>query len=394
MFPADGYNQAMHRRGTAHMLGGLTPRRFLSRHWQKRPLLVRQALPQFASMLEPAELMRLACREDAQSRVVIRQGRRWDVHHGPFSAAFFKRLRSGTWSLLVQDVNHFVPRAKELLQRFDFVPCARLDDLMISYAPPGGGVGPHFDSYDVFLVQGSGRRRWRIGAQRDLSLVPGAPLKLLARFRPEQEYVLEPGDMLYLPPGYAHDGVAVEACTTYSVGFRAPAWHDLGVQFLAYLQDHIGLDGLYRDPALVPTRRPAQVPRQMVREAAAQLARLRWDQRMVLRFLGCYLTEPKAHVYFTRPQAPLSRAVFLGRARRGGVVLDLKTQMLYAPRAVFVNGEYLDPGGCAPRLRELADGRALRLAADDGPELADMLYGWYRAGHLHLVPAPTSPETR
>jgi 50S ribosomal protein L16 3-hydroxylase len=383
----------MHRRGTALMLGGLTPRRFLSRHWQKRPLLVRQALPEFAGMLAPGELMRLACREDAQSRVVIRHGRRWQVHHGPFSPGYFKRLKSGAWSLLVQDVNHFVPRGRELLQRFDFIPAARLDDLMISYAPAGGGVGPHFDSYDVFLLQGSGRRRWRIGAQRDLGLVQGAPLKLLARFRPEQEHVLEPGDMLYLPPGHAHDGVAVEACTTYSIGFRAPAWHELGVQFLAYLQDHVGLDGLYRDPALIPTPQPARLPSRMVREAVAQLSRLRWDQRMVQRFLGCYLTEPKAHVYFARPQAPLSRAVFLARARRFGVALDLKTQMLHAQREVFVNGECIDAGACAPRLRELADRRAVRLAQDDGPDLADMLYGWYRAGHLHLAQASDAAET-
>jgi 50S ribosomal protein L16 3-hydroxylase len=373
------------------MLGGLTARRFLSRHWQKRALLVRQALPEFAGMLEPAELMRLACRDDAASRVVVR---RWQVQHGPFSPGFFKRLKTGTWSLLVQDVNHFVPRARDLLQRFDFIPYARLDDLMISYAPPGGGVGPHFDSYDVFLLQGSGRRRWRIGAQRDLALVPGAPLKLLARFRPDEEHVLEPGDMLYLPPGYAHDGVALDACTTYSIGFRAPAWHELGMQFLAYLQDHVDLDGLYRDPALAPAQRPAQLPRAMIAQAATQLARLRWDRGAVLRFLGCHLTEPKAHVYFTRPQAPLARAVFQARARRFGVALDLKTQMLYAQRAVFVNGECIDARGYLPRLRELADRRELRLAAGDGPDLADLLYEWYRAGHLHLAQPANRPEAR
>jgi 50S ribosomal protein L16 3-hydroxylase len=165
MSPARGYNPCMQRRGTARMLAGLGPRRFLQRHWQKRPLLVRQALPEFAEMLQPRDLMRLACRDDAQSRVVARRGRRWEVYHGPFTPAFFKRVRGQTWTLLVQDANHFEPRAAQLLQRFDFVPHARLDDLMISYAPRGGGVGPHLDSYDVFLLQGSGRR-----ARRDQSL--------------------------------------------------------------------------------------------------------------------------------------------------------------------------------------------------------------------------------
>ena len=205
------------------MLGGLTAGSFLQGHWQKRPLLVRAALPEFAGMLQPRELMQLACREDAQARVVVRTGRRWEVHHGPFTAAFFKRLAPARWTLLVQDVNHFLPRARELLERFRFLPYARLDDVMVSYAPRGGGVGPHFDSYDVFLLQAHGRRRWRIGAQRDLTLVPGAPLKLLARFRPQEEHVLEPGDMLYLPPGVPHHGEAVDACMTFSIGMRAPS---------------------------------------------------------------------------------------------------------------------------------------------------------------------------
>jgi 50S ribosomal protein L16 3-hydroxylase len=385
MSPARGYNPRMQRRGTARMLAGLGPRRFLQRHWQKRPLLVRQALPEFAEMLQPRDLMRLACRDDAQSRVVVRRGRRWEVHHGPFTPAFFKRVRGQPWTLLVQDANHFEPRAAQLLQRFDFVPHARLDDLMISYAPRGGGVGPHLDSYDVFLLQGSGRRRWRIGAQSDRTLVEDAPLKLLARFRPDQEYVLEPGDMLYLPPGYAHDGVALDDCMTYSIGFRAPAWQELAVQFLVHLQDHVKLDGMYADPGLAPTRSPGRLPREMVRDTAARLTRVRWDAAQVERFLGCTLTEPKAHVYFTRPQAPLSRAVFQSRARRAGVELDLKTRMLYARQLVFVNGECLPAGGCARELRRLADQRALRLTQADGLELTDLLYQWYRAGHLHLA---------
>lgn len=375
----------MHGGGVAHMLGGLTARQFLARHWQKRPLLVRGALPEFSRLLPPSALMRLAGREEAQARLVVRRGRRWQVEHGPFPMRAFKQIDTGTWTLLVQDVNHFVPRARALLQRFDFVPYARLDDLMVSYAPPGGGVGPHFDSYDVFLLQGSGRRRWRIAAQRDLALVPGAPLKLLARFRPQEEHVLEPGDMLYLPPGYAHDGVAVDACMTYSIGFRAPSWRELGTEFLAYLQDHLELDGIYADAALMPARHPGRIGGDMLRQVEAQVARVRWRRRDVLRFLGCYLTEPKPHVFFVRPQAPASRAVFQARAQRLGVVLDLKTQMLYASDLVFFNGECLAAAAGAPVLRQLADRRACRLRANPGAALVDTLYAWYRSGQLHLA---------
>jgi len=195
--------------------------------------------------------------------------------------------------------------------------------------------------------------------------------------------------MLYLPPGYAHDGVAVDECMTYSIGFRAPAWHELGVQFLAYLQDHVRLDGLYGDPALAPTRSPAQLPRALVRNAATRLARVRWDRADVLRFLGCYLTEPKAHVYFTRPQAQLSRAVFLARARRSGVELDRKTQMLYTQRLAFINGECLDTAGSARQLKRLGNRRWLPLTPEDDAQLIDMLYDWYRAGHLHLKATET-----
>jgi 50S ribosomal protein L16 3-hydroxylase len=375
----------MQSAGTAQMLGGLSARQFLARHWQKRPLLVRGALPEFAGMLSPAALRRLAGREDARARLFLRRGRHWQVEHGPFARASFKGLGARAWTLLVQDVDHFVPRARQLLQRFDFVPYARLDDLMVSYAPPGGGVGPHCDSYDVFLLQGSGRRRWRIGAQQDRTLVADAPLKLLARFRPDEEHVLEPGDLLYLPPGYAHDGIAVDACTTYSIGFRAPAWQELAVEFLAFLQDQVALDGIYADPGLAPTSHPAQIGRDMLRQVEARLAQVRWGRADVLRFLGAYLTEPKPHVFFTRPQGAAARAVFHRRAKRFGVELDLKTQMLYAGNRVFFNGECIEAPRGVSRLRQLADRRHLRLAADDEPALVDRLYAWYRAGELRLA---------
>lgn len=371
------------------LLGGLTPRRFLERHWQKRPLLVREAVAGFTGLIAPAELMALACRDEVEARVVIQRAGRWKVEHGPFQPRFFRRLPARGWTLLVQDVNHFLSAGRDLLQRFDFISYSRLDDLMVSYAPPGGGVGPHFDSYDVFLLQGPGRRRWSVSRQRDLALVPDAPLKLLADFRAEQEWILNPGDMLYLPPAWAHDGVAEDRCMTYSIGFRAPAWQELAVQFLAHLQDRLALSGRYADPELRPATHPARLSTPLLRDAARRLAGIRWSQAEIQRFLGCYLTEPKPHVFFTPPRRALSLHAFTRRALRSGLALSLRTQMLYAGNVIFINGESVgvDPGGSGARrararLRELADARRLQPSPADPAELLAQLYAWYRAGYL------------
>ena len=368
------------------LLGGLAPRRFLSRHWQKRPLLVRGAVAGFSGLLTPSELIALACNDEAQSRVMVRRGRRWEVHHGPFEPRFFRRLPARGWTLLVQEVNQFIAQGRALLQRFDFIPYARLDDLMVSYAPPGGGVGPHFDSYDVFLLQGLGRRAWRVSRQRDLTLRPDTPLKLLADFRAEREWVLEPGDMLYLPPAWAHDGVAADDCMTYSIGFRAPAWQELAVEFLSHLQDRVALRGLYADPDLRPTTHPGRLGRDMIGAAQERLASIRWSQAEVVRFLGCYLTEPKPHVFFRPPRPALSLHAFTQRALLAGVSLAPKTHMLYDGSTVFINGESVrveaGAGTLRARLRELADARQLHPHGENPPALFEQLYAWYRAGYL------------
>ena len=203
------------------LLGGISVGSFMRAHWQKEARLVRGALPGFAGLADAGALRKLAMRDDVESRLVVREGRSWSLAHGPFRAADFRALPRRDWTLLVQGLNLHVDAADALLRRFAFLPFARLDDLMVSYAAPGGGVGPHIDSYDVFLLQGFGRRRWRYGRQPDLTLKPGLPLKILRRFTPDATAVLAPGDMLYLPPHAAHDGTAIDACTTYSIGFRA-----------------------------------------------------------------------------------------------------------------------------------------------------------------------------
>jgi 50S ribosomal protein L16 3-hydroxylase len=376
----------MHGTGADRLLAGMTPRAFLARHWQRRPLLVRPAIEGFRGLLSPRDLMRLASRDDVQSRVVVRDGRTWQVHHGPFRPSFFRRLGAQRWTLLVQDVNHFLPQAQALLARFRFVPDARLDDLMVSYAPPGGGVGPHFDAYDVFLLQGLGRRRWQVSAQRDLALVEGAPLQLLARFRATRDWVLAPGDMLYLPPRCAHDGVALDECMTYSIGFRTPAWQELASAFLAYLQDHLEMPGRYADPGLRPARHPARIGGDLLRQAQVRLARIRWSRAEVLRFLGSWLTEPKPQVFFRAPKAPLSRAVFLKRARRWGLALAPKSRMLYAGGSVFINGECERPeAGALRALQALADAGGIRLSGREPAQLVELLRRWQRAGWVEFA---------
>jgi len=237
------------------LLGGLTPATFMRRHWQKKPLLIRQAIPGFQPLLERAELLDLAAQDEVESRLVVQpspDGKRpWRFRQGPFARKALPPFKQPGWTLLVQGVDLLDSRVHALMNQFRFVPDARLDDLMISYATDGGGVGPHFDSYDVFLLQVHGQRRWRIGRQKDLSLQPDMPLKILAHFEPEMEFVLEPGDMLYLPPRYAHDGIAVGECMTYSIGFRSPSQSELANELLQRLaEEALDTEGssLYRDP--------------------------------------------------------------------------------------------------------------------------------------------------
>jgi len=370
---------------TKHALAGLSAGEFLRRYWQKKPWLARAALPECAGIVQPGGLFELAGREDLESRLVLRSGSRWQVRHGPFARRAFAKLPRTGWTLLVQGVDHALPAARELLERFSFIPYARLDDVMVSYAPPGGGVGPHFDSYDVFLLQGEGKRRWRIGRQRDLDLVPGAPLRILRRFRPSREWMVQPGDLLYLPPRCAHDGIAVSNCITYSIGFRAPGAQELGARFLEFLQEQLRFDGIYSDPGLQPQRRPARIADDMLRKVRAVLRRIHWSDADAMRFLGCYLTEPKASVLFARPSRPLSECAFLARAACRGTRLELPSRMLFRGNTLFLNGEALTPGvTAARRLARLADRRSLPPLPRLDRESAQLLYQWYRAGYIDL----------
>jgi 50S ribosomal protein L16 3-hydroxylase len=366
-------------------LGNLTAGQFLRHYWQKKPLMARGALPECASLVGRDTLFTLAARDDLESRLVSRNGDRWRVNHGPFTARQLSRLPRSGWTLLVQGVDRVLAAVQELSHRFAFVPYARFDDVMVSYAPSGGGVGPHFDSYDVFLVQGEGARRWRVSRQRDLALVDGAPLRILRRFRPSREWLLHPGDLLYLPPRWAHDGEAVGPCITYSVGFRAPRAQELGERFLEFMQDRIRLDGIYSDPGLKPQRRPARLPDDMLRKARQTLGRIRWDDAGIVSFLGSYLSEPKDAVVFARPHRPVPEGAFGAQLARRGVRLAPQTRMLFRSRTLFINGEAHPAGAPAAQLlSRLADRRSLPPLRRVDRESAGLLYRWYRAGYVTL----------
>lgn len=365
------------------LLGGLSPRAFLAEYWQKKPLLVRQAVPGFAGLLDHDALFDLACDPDVESRWIRyapdTPGADWKVEHGPQKRARLRGKRR-PWTVLVQGLNLHLPAADALLHRFDFIPQARLDDLMVSYAVDGGGVGPHFDNYDVFLLQGAGRRRWQIADQADRTLVEGAPLRILQNFRPTEEWVLEPGDMLYLPPHWAHNGIAVGECTTYSIGFRSPSAQELGTEFLAWLQERLCLEGIYADPDLAPQDNSAEIGPRMIDQIETMLARIRWSRRDVAAFVGDYLTEPKPHVFFDPPAAPMKPKAFARAVARTGFALDPRTQLLYSEAGFHLNGESIAlPAALRPTIAGLAHHRRLP-PTEVEPALAEVLYDWYCAG--------------
>lgn len=341
------------------LLDGLTPSQFMKRHWQKKPLLVRNAIPHFVPCVGCTELVALAGQEGVESRLIVDSDKGWKMKHGPLAKRSLPPFSQKKWTFLVQGVDLHHDGVHALMQQFRFVPDARLDDLMISYATDGGGVGPHFDSYDVFLLQAHGQRRWRIGRNKDLTLQPGVPLKILQNFEPEEEFVLNPGDMLYLPPKYAHDGVALGECMTWSVGFRAPQEGELARELLLGLAeesfDRVG-DALYRDPKQMAVSSPAAIPQALGNFARQVLDKALKDPHLLDSLLGEYMTEPKSNVWFEASEREPDLSA--------GVQLDRRTKMMYDDRHVFINGESFRVGGKDARfLRQLADTRNLSAAS-------------------------------
>jgi len=366
------------------LLGGLTPSQFMKRHWHKKPLLVRNAIPDFKPCVDRTQLVELAGRDGVESRLIVHGDKGWKMKHGPLARRSLPPFSQKKWTFLVQGVDLHHDGVHQLMQQFRFVPDARLDDLMISYASDGGGVGPHFDSYDVFLLQAHGQRRWRIGRQKDLTLEEGVPLKILKNFEPEQEFVLNPGDLLYLPPKYAHDGIAEGECMTWSIGFRSPQQGELAREILQGLADEapdrVG-EAVYRDPSQPAVAHPAAMPADLLEFARQALQQAQNDPHLLALLLGEYLTEPKANVWFESDEAQ-------AWAPGCGVVLDRRTRMMYDDRHVFINGEGFRVAGKDGRLlRQLADERRLseKALAGLGLDAQEALMEWAAAGWLRIV---------
>jgi 50S ribosomal protein L16 3-hydroxylase len=349
---------------------------------------VRQAIPGFRGLVGRDELLALATRPDVTSRLVIQHPRRrrarWERHDGPFGGLDAAMLPRSHWTLLVHGLESLVPGGWELLARFGFIPRARIDDLMVSFAADGGGVGPHDDRYDVFLLQGEGRRRWQISAQRDRRVDPDAAIRVLADFRPEEEWLLEPGDMLYLPPGVAHHGVAEGDCFTYSIGFLAPTHRELAAGFFDFLaHQRIGGDALYEDPDLRPAADPLDPGDAMVAATWRLARRLRFDRADVAEFLGRFLTLPRPHVRFHPPPRPLDPDGFERRLRaRGRLALALPSRGLARGGRVYLNGES-EPA--TPLLERLLSERSLELPVRAPRRLAALLHAWTGAGWTILA---------
>ena len=282
---------------------------FLRVYWQKKPLLIRNAFRDWHNPLEPDELAGLACEEEIESRLICRTDAGWAMEQGPLAEERLAGLNESHWTLLVQAVDHHVPAVADLIAPFRFIPNWRIDDVMVSLAADQGGVGPHFDQYDVFLIQGLGRRHWQIGAHCDADtlLVPHEDLKLLAAFAATEEWVLEPGDILYVPPGISHNGVAVGSdCMTYSVGFRAPSRGDLLGHYVDHVLDGIKDDELYRDPDLTAQANAGEIlPEALARLQQMMLESLS-DPAEFARWFGTFNSTPKYPDMDWRPEVPVA----------------------------------------------------------------------------------------
>ncbi len=277
---------------------------FLKRYWQKRPLLIKGAFPAFDDPITPEELAGLACEPEVDARLVFTKSKTWELKSGPFRERDFTTLPDKNWTLLVQAVDQWVPEVRDLLKSVTFIPSWRVDDVMISYATPNGGVGPHFDYYDVFLVQGLGSRIWKTGqrcSERDL-LRTGSGLKLLKEFHTDQEWLLEPGDVLYVPPGIAHWGVSRDNSLCYSIGFRAPSLGDMLLGYGDFIADKVPADQRFTDPLRKQPLRNGEIDSASLQQARAMVSNALSDAGAFDRWFGCQMTEPKNAALIDSPR--------------------------------------------------------------------------------------------
>lgn len=378
--------------------GGLSAQEFLRENWQKKPRVIRQAFPDFQCPVSADELAGLACEDAVESRIVIEndRGKPWQLHTGPFAPERFSELPETHWTLLVQGLDHWVPAIADLLEAFRFVPNWRLDDIMASYAPKGGSVGPHFDQYDVFLLQAEGQRTWQFGGHCDPSSprVDGTPLRILKDWSPEQTVTLNPGDMLYLPPGIGHHGIADNDCITLSIGFRAPTVDDLLTGFTDFLCSRSDASEHLADPDLQVQANPGTISPQVIERLDRVMRERLQDRRQLALWFGQYATAPKSLDIVVAPEETLTPDL-LGQliAADNQIRWNEGSRFAYyeldQDTALFVDGEqYLLRGEAAPIAGLLCAGarpdmRALADFADD-PAICGLLCTLVNQGSLYF----------
>lgn len=334
---------------------------FLRNHWQKTPCLIRNPWRDWQNPLDPDDLAGLACEDGVEARLVTRKRDDWKVEHGPFAEKRFAKTGKHPWTLLVQAVDQIVPDVAALIEPFRFVPNWRIDDVMVSYASDGGGVGPHFDQYDVFLIQGLGRRRWQVGpvADADAAMLPNDDLRLLADFTATDEWILEPGDILYLPPRFAHDGVAVgDDCMTYSVGFRAPSRAELIAHWCDHLLAELADDDRYADPDLLAQSNPGEIAPAALDRLHTMVSEKLNDRAGFARWFGGFTSTPKyPDADYTPEDAVGTNA--LRKALERGATLERNPASRFAfvrtgadTLTLFVDGDGIDCTGETATLAE------------------------------------------
>ncbi|MBE0509819.1 MAG: cupin domain-containing protein [Gammaproteobacteria bacterium] len=381
-------------------LGGRSAAEFLRDYWQKRPLLIPAALQGFDCPISPEELAGLACEEEVEARLICQPSPDqpdWQIRHGPFQEQDFLTLPASHWTLLVQEINKHVPEFALLQQRFDFIPNWRMDDVMLSYAPDQGGVGPHTDQYDVFLIQAAGKRRWRLSYQ-DASfeqLIPDLPLKVLANFQHEEEYLLEAGDILYLPPGVVHEGVAIGDCMTISIGFRAPNQVEMLSAYLADCLAQMDGDAFYRDPDLLPQPNPGLISPEALHNIRRMIRSIPLEDQHIDRWFGSFITDVRPGHYLPEPEQPLDLPGFLARLDEAGELWrseyarfayveesPMQTQLYVAGEVYPLDRQqaFFAPLICGQRV---FSNSAIRVAMQQ-PGVAELLLSLYHLGAIYF----------
>jgi 50S ribosomal protein L16 3-hydroxylase len=375
-----------------HILGKISNDVFLKKYWQKKPLLIRDAIKNFKSPITEKDLFKIAQNETAISRLIEYKHGIWQVKYGPFKKSDLPKKTNTSWTMLVQNINHHVPFAESFLNLFKFIPYARLDDLMVSFATKKGSVGPHYDSYDVFLFQAHGEREWKISDQKKFSLDKKSAIKIITNFKTKNSWVLKPGDMLYLPPNVGHWGISQsDDCLTYSIGFRAPGTFEIQSKFLDFIQDNLitNQNDLYKDPNLNLQKNPAEINLNMIKKIQQIVNQLRWNAKSINTFIGQLLTEPIEGAVFETSK-PLTLEIFKKDLIRKPLKLNPKTRMLFIKNNFYINGELIETDKkSVVHLKQLANDREISVKSTlnkkDLNALGIVLLPLYLSGFIDFI---------